>query len=75
MAAKDVICRGIGPSTALLYFVTGGFAIGDATAALLQTSAITGRFDLDAPLTGRFDTTAPLTGRFDDDAPLTGRID
>ena len=31
MAVKDVISRGIGPSTSLLYFVTGGYAIGDSS--------------------------------------------
>ena len=28
MAVKDVIGRGIGPSSALLYFITGGFSTG-----------------------------------------------
>ncbi|MEE9158936.1 MAG: hypothetical protein V3U60_11180 [Gammaproteobacteria bacterium] len=32
MAVKDVISRGIGPSTSLAFFVTGGFAIGEAVA-------------------------------------------
>ncbi len=26
MAVKDVVSRGIGPSSALLYFITGGFS-------------------------------------------------
>ena len=43
MAIKDVINRGVGTPTSLLYFITGGYAIGEPTAASMDTVIITPR--------------------------------
>jgi len=36
VAVKDIINRGLGTPTSLLYFITGGYAIGEATVASFE---------------------------------------
>ena len=43
MAIKDVIGRGIGPSTSLLYFVTGGLSIGAPASESVNLISISSR--------------------------------